>query len=227
MEENKITVSWDELNSRKVDTRLREQQGIARTRSYAQLDHAAASQVAMPPPPRNLWYNAFFYMTLFGLLGGLLAWSVGEAVHYTPTDKDAANELLQDLQRISVAREEGKFNDDQANKAALSVRDEGTDNRYFLVAIDPNRTAEQRQAEWAEMDKQEGSRQFIADLLAYGICGVMIAVCLAIAEPLVQRNWAGAVVNGSVGAMLGLVGGVVVASWLYRSETQTGPGTAW
>ena len=228
MDENKITVSWDELNSRKVDTRLREQQAMARTRSYAQLDAAAADQAAMPAAPRNLWYNAFFYMTVFGLLGGLLAWGVGEYVHYEPTDKVQAIGLLDDLQRISTARDLNKFSDVQAEKAARAVRAEGAGNRYFIVATDPSRTATWNAiADWAPLDREDASRQFIADLLAYGICGVMIAVCLAIAEPIVQRNWAGVIINGSVGAMLGLVGGVVVATWLYRSETANAPGTVW
>ena len=46
------------LNSRKVDTRLREQQAIAQ-RSYSQLDDSAA-RLAPPPTRRLLWYNAFF-----------------------------------------------------------------------------------------------------------------------------------------------------------------------
>ncbi|HEX4124236.1 MAG TPA: FHA domain-containing protein [Tepidisphaeraceae bacterium] len=226
MEENKITVSWDELNSRKVDTRLREQQAIARTRSYAQLDDSAA-RLAPPATHRLLWYNAFFYMTLFGLLGGLLAWSGGELLRFKPTDKADANKHLQDLQLIATAHDEGKFTDIQAARAAQAVRDDDSDNPYFQVATDPKLIKSQWQAQWAVMDRQEALHQFIADLLAYGLCGVLIAVCLAIAEPLVQRNWAGAIINGSVGAMLGLIGGVVVASWLYRSEIRDSTGTVW
>ena len=166
-------------------------------------------------------------MTLFGLLGGLLAWGGGELLRFKPTDKADANSHLQDLQRIATAHDEGKFSDDQAQKAAKAVRDDDTDNPYFQVATDPNLTQKQKADRWADMDKQESSHQFIADLLAYGLCGVLIAVCLAIAEPIVQRNWAGVIISGSVGAMLGLIGGVVVATLLYRSEIRDVSGTVW
>jgi hypothetical protein len=60
----------------------------------------------------------------------------------------------------------------------------------------------------------------IANILSFGVSGVMIAVFLAIAGPITERNIAGAVVSGSVGAALGLAGGIIVSLFvdkLYRA----------
>ncbi len=48
-------------------------------------------------------------------------------------------------------------------------------------------------------------------MLAYGVCGLWIAACLAVAEPLIGRNFPSVLVNGSVAALLGLLGGLVAA----------------
>jgi hypothetical protein len=45
---------------------------------------------------------------------------------------------------------------------------------------------------------------------------MLIAVCLSIAEPLVDRNFSGALVNGFVAAACGLIGGAVVSLFAKR-----------
>src|SRR5437762_3135267 len=80
----KIIVSWDDLNTRKVDTRLKEEAALARNRAYAKLE---ADEVTPQPSASassraagSVLYNAMVYMALFGLLGGLLAWGVAQVV---------------------------------------------------------------------------------------------------------------------------------------------------
>ena len=87
----------------------------------------------------------------------------------------------------------------------------------------PSPNAE-KQARSQQLDDRDRAKQFIADVLAYGVCGIMIAVCLAIAEPLTQRNYSGVVISGSVGAMLGLAGGVTVALFVSRLYRAAGVG---
>src|SRR5438067_216498 len=77
-----------------------------------------------------------------------------------------------------------------------------------------------------QLDARDRAKQLIADVLVYGLCGILIAVCLAVAEPVIQRNLAGAIVNGSVGAILGLIGGVVVALFVGRLNQAVGLGGA-
>ena len=79
----KISVSWDDLSSRKVDTRLKEQEALARNRAYAQLDaDAVTPQPSARSTSGNIFYNSAVYMALFGLVGGLLAWGVGQVLVY-------------------------------------------------------------------------------------------------------------------------------------------------
>ncbi len=83
----KITVSWDDLQSRKVDTRLKEQEALARNRAYAQLDaDAVTPQTAVAATSSgSIFYNAAVYMAIFGLLGGVFAWALGQVLVYKPT----------------------------------------------------------------------------------------------------------------------------------------------
>jgi hypothetical protein len=53
-------------------------------------------------------------------------------------------------------------------------------------------------------------------MMFYGIGGLFIAACLGMAESVVERNMKGAVIQGSVAAALGLVGGVVVSLFDQR-----------
>ncbi|HEX8911311.1 MAG TPA: FHA domain-containing protein, partial [Humisphaera sp.] len=57
----------------------------------------------------------------------------------------------------------------------------------------------------------ERTRAFIANLLAYGVRGLIIGCLLAIAVPLTENNIPATIINGSVGAALGLAGGVAAA----------------
>ena len=70
MDDNKITISWDELRTRQVEQRVSAMQAMRRNREYAQVTDAAPEE---PRKFKSLWYNAAVYVTIFGLLGGLFA----------------------------------------------------------------------------------------------------------------------------------------------------------
>ena len=77
-------------------------------------------------------------------------------------------------------------------------------------------TPEQRATQQSEIESRDQWKNFLADLLFYGVSGMTIAVCLAVAEPVTERNWRGVVINGSVAAVLGVVGGVVVSLFINQ-----------
>ena len=52
---------------------------------------------------------------------------------------------------------------------------------------------------------------------------MLIAACLAVAEPLTQRNFPSALTNGSVAALLGLLGGLTSAMFIYVLRRSAGP----
>src|SRR5215208_2865615 len=103
----KITVSWDDLQSRKVDTRLKEQEALARNRAYAQMDaDAVTPQPSAKAGRGNLFYNSVVYMSLFGLLGGLLAWGLKQVIVYKPAEQAKAIELMASIEKVKKAKEE-------------------------------------------------------------------------------------------------------------------------
>ena len=83
MDDNKITISWDELRTRQVEQRVSAMQAMRRNREYAQVTDAAPEE---PRKFKSLWYNAVVYMTAFGLLGGLLAWTCGTILRFKNSD---------------------------------------------------------------------------------------------------------------------------------------------
>src|SRR5437764_114709 len=116
MADEKITVSWDDLTSRKVERRLKEQDALARNRDYATI-----------------------------------------------------------------------------NEALLHQRETLREQRL------------------AEVLAQERLKTLIRNVLGYGLSGVLLALFLAIAIPVTERNGHAIVINGAAGAALGLIGGICVA----------------
>ena len=61
MSEKKITVTWDDLKTRKVDTRLKEQHAMARNRAYAKLDAESVPEATGPSRP-SIFHNSIVSM---------------------------------------------------------------------------------------------------------------------------------------------------------------------
>ena len=219
MAEGKIIITHEDLHSRRVENRLREQQAIARNRLYASLEEDALP-VATTKPTR-FWHGSAFIMAAFGLLGGLLAWCAslgfaallshggGKLIGYRPTAKADALALVKALNDIQVAQDASRYSPEQAKLAADEVRASGRENPYFAVATDSRLSDAQREVKVGELDDSARYGAFLVEVLRYGICGLMIAMCLAIAEPLSQRKFGQATRVGAVGAILGLIGGVI------------------
>ena len=220
MSKQPITISYDELNTRKVEQRVREQQAIARNRTYSQLDYAS---VPMTTPgldlKARLLHSTVFWLTCMGLLGGLLAWGLGATVQLKPREQQAA-ELLRGFIRIGNQQNAGIISPAQANASLELLRRQGKSNPYFVAATDANATPLQRMAAMRQIERQSKLKRFLANILSFGISGLVLALCLAVAEPLSERNYPAAARNGAIGAIVGLAGGLLVALFvdrLYRS----------
>src|SRR4051812_8958640 len=89
-----LTVSWDDLNTRKVEARLKEQDALSRNREYARMDESSLPQGT--PTQTSLlarvWRNSVFAMSVFGLIGGIVAWACGASIQFRAT-------LAQDAQQ--------------------------------------------------------------------------------------------------------------------------------
>ncbi len=80
-----------------------------------------------------------------------------------------------------------------------------------MVYLDERLNDAQKKLRIDAIEARNRGRAFISNVLAFGVSGMLIALALSIADPLVSRNIPSAIVNGSVGATLGIIGGIVVA----------------
>jgi hypothetical protein len=216
MSEEKISLTYDDLNHKKVERRLKEQEAISRTRKYSQME---ATELPKPAPDSrrtSILYNPIVSIALFGLLGGILAWGAGEILRLRPDPRIRAKELIGAVLQYERQANSGQISQQLKDSAVAVVEREGQDNPYFALYVNPNMTQEQKTAAWAELDKNDELRDFITNVVSYGVCGLMIALCLSIAEPIVDNNRTALVINGSVGAFLGLLGGVAAALVIDR-----------
>ncbi|HXE55791.1 MAG TPA: FHA domain-containing protein [Tepidisphaeraceae bacterium] len=217
MSNNPITISWDELKTRKVDQRLSEQQALGRNRAYAQLD-AEALPVATPTRG-SLLNHTIFCMVALGLFGGLLAWGCGFLVQVQSAEQQAT-ELLRGIHRIELQRDAGTISKQQADASIDLIRRQGYSNAYFAVLSNPLLSDQQRSTQLGEIQRRATLKRIAMHVLSFGLSGMLLALCLGIAEPLTERNLPALVRNGALGAGLGLIGGVVVSLFvdkLYRA----------
>lgn len=226
---DKLTISWDDVQSPQVDAKLKEQESKSREDAFTSPALSMSAHQLKSQQRTSIWYNTVFAMSFFGLLGGLLAWGAGEAIQlkslrpseYAAQINDARekwNSVL-DVKRRFAA---GVYDEAQAKRAIMALTDDASANPYFNILSNEKLTKEQQQAEIKRQDSNYDTKAFIAKVLAYGLCGMIIALCLSIAEPLLDRNMHSVMVNGAVGAMLGLFGGVIVSLFVDRLHAALG-----
>jgi hypothetical protein len=225
MVREKLTVTWDDVNSPDVDARLREQESKSREEAFTSPALSMNAQQLKTQQRTSIWYNTVFAMAFFGCVGGLLAWAAGELIQLKPMVRTQYLAQLGDAQEKWEAVEavQRRFNAGiidriraQAEVNLLQQAAEADANPYFSILAEQSLSPEQKRQ---QIEKQHGNydtKAFIAKVLAYGLIGMLIALALSVAEPLIDHNRHGAMVNGAVGAMLGLFGGVIVALFVDR-----------
>jgi hypothetical protein len=210
----KLTITIEDLNTPAVEARLKERELITRTQEHyetAQLPTATART-----PRFAFLYNSIVYMSLFGLLGGLLGWTFGEVMHFRPNPRMEARELIEARRQVEVARAGELLTAHEAELARKELDRTGARNPYYALHVDSSLTESRRNAEWRTLASRDEWTDFLANVVFYSLCGMTIAVCLGIAESAVDRNWQAAVTSGAVAAGVGLVGGVVVSLFVDR-----------
>lgn len=221
MADDKIQISWNDLKTSKVEKHVRQQQAMGRNRRYAQMkpEDLPDNQV-----PSTLWYNPIFLLAAFGFLGGLLAWSGGALLHLAPDrqrDADQAMSSIQDIRSLVRTTPNGPgITQQQADAAIQNIVVNTGDNLYLKIELEPEFTAQEKQDRIAALEKGDYWKNLITDIISFGLCGIFISISLSVAEPVIDRNQHAAVVNGSVGAVLGLAGGLaasVVVGRIYSA----------
>ena len=212
-DEQPVTITWDELNTRKVDTRVREEQAINRNRAYAQMD---AAKVQIDKQLKwDLLHNTLFFLVAFGVIGGFLAWTCGLLTQFRSSEQQALN-LYRGITRIEFQRQDHTLTDAEAEKSLEYLRRSGQSNLYFARLVDPKLSYDQRNANVVLLQRRAATKRFALNVVSFGLSGMLLAMCLGIAEPLSERNMPGTVRNGALGAAMGLLGGVVVSLFVDR-----------
>ncbi|MGA2443655.1 MAG: hypothetical protein ABSH08_22095, partial [Tepidisphaeraceae bacterium] len=169
--------------------------------------------VARAPSP--LWYNPIFLLTAFGLLGGLLAWSGGALMHLAPDRQRQAEQALasiDDIRKLVRTSPNGYgITPQQADDAIYNIILNAGDNPYLKIQMETSFTSQEKRERLDALEQADQWKNLIAHILGFGIAGVFISICLSVAEPVIDRNVHAAVINGSVGAALGLAGGLAAS----------------
>jgi hypothetical protein len=211
-----LSISWDDLHRPEIDDKIKKQEAIARS---------AESRPALPPShaeqksARSKWWlNTVVYMSFFGLLGGVMGWGLGTLLNFRPDAETRAKEAIDTRQVFVDARNAGRMTPEVAERAMATVSQYVGDNPYYKVWSDDSLSEADKSAKISEIEKRDAVKDFLANMMFYGASGMTIALCLGAAEALVTRNWPLAGLDGTIGAVLGLIGGVTVALFIGKVE---------
>ncbi len=196
MSDQKMKLSWDDLNSESVEEKIKQQQAIEETRKA--YESAPAPQALLRNQRTSIWYNTVFYMTLFGLVGGLCGWAIGELFHFRPDQLSEAKEFATSKWQIEDALTKGQIKKEQADFAIGEIEQNIGGNDYYKIEADRSLNEAERKDRERPLLERDAGRNFIANVLFYGICGLMIALTLGAADSIVSRNFQAAVINGAV-----------------------------
>jgi hypothetical protein len=223
MGEEKITISRDELYSPAVDARLKQQEARARAGQHYLLQ--GESPVLPAPAKRGwsrLWYNPVLATALFGLLGGLLAWGLGEiilrTVLHSQLRRDFAEmrKVMKEEEALFRRLQRGELNQVQFREAQEKLY--GEHARNPILAILTNKALKEHEQVMLvkALVEKEKPRMLLGEVLYLSVLGVCLACLLGVADSVLGRNWRAAIINGSVGILLGMIGGVVVSLFIER-----------
>ncbi len=220
MSDDKLKISWDDLSSDSVEKKLKEQQAVASTQ-----EHYQATNVAVPQRKRRFDFllSAVVYLSLFGAIGGLIGWGLGEVLRYRPDAQKEAIELISQYELVVTSMKKTQATPEEIERDTRTLRKAGDSNPYFRIYIDPTLSDQEKEERTIAQVRSDSERNFIASLIFFGVCGIAISVMLAIADAVIERNINGAIIYGSIAAVVGAVGGLVVAYVINIVQTQLIP----
>ncbi|MCS7032689.1 MAG: FHA domain-containing protein, partial [Phycisphaerae bacterium] len=130
--------------------------------------------------------------------------------------RSEARLVIADIETLKEQARLGELPAEVSRQSLQAILRDYASNPYVALYADNSLSPEQRDRRMQELDARDSLNNFIANVLFFGFSGMMIAVCLGMAEPLLERNFNRAAVNGVIGAVLGLGGGVAVALLIPR-----------
>ena len=227
-EPEKIRISLDDVNSREVDRQLHQQAAVARTTAHYQQQVAPSMpSMAGRRGSASIWYNTLVYMTLFGFLGGMVAWPVCEIVQQTT--KGPAEAFLQFLVKgdeIINSANAGEISETEAELRLDRLTESYQGNEFVALLTNESLSDAEKTLRVEQLREEQETIDFVGTILFCCAGGMVIAVFLCIADSVVSKNLRQAVINGSVGLCLGMLGGLVVGLFINKLYQAMGGGSA-
>lgn len=218
MEENKITVTLDEVNSSQVDDEIKRQSIAGRMAEHQEMIRQSSGE--MLGAKGGFFRKSIVYMTLFGLIFSILGWGFGEGVYKKIEQFDVflkvsdliEEKMLEDAKEYNLYRSGEEFHK-AVNERIVKAGEELPElkgNPYFRAEfVQPFMKDEESVKSGIVREVQAQKRNGV---LWHVLLSSLIAVGLSIAESCVSCNWQSALKNGLAGLLLGALGGLVM-SW--------------
>lgn len=211
MSRDPIKISRDDLMSQNVAGRLREQSTVRSTKEHYERAQVVAPEIAAVAGWRAWLLKSFVYLALFGLVGGAIGATAGDALVTRPDRSEEAATLMADLRKIDRAEQVGRYSATDATRARQRVREIGKQNVAFVEADRKEFgaaavAADDRALAIAAADDAAIATR--ANLIAFAAAGLLIAAALAAADSLIERDLRGASIDA---ALAGIGGGAIGA----------------
>lgn len=159
----------------------------------------------------NTRHNTMLYRVVFGLLGGLIAWSVGEAPQrWSRTSLDDFSAYQASAEQIYMAVQAGDLTSLEAVEATNKLNHAHAGNPYVKIINNWNFSQRQKAYRLERLRSEDQSRSRIGALAWFSVVGIILAIFVSSADSIAVRNTRRTAVNAAVGAACGCVGGFIV-----------------
>ena len=230
MGSDKLTLTREELYSDAVEDRLKKAAAFKNARDS--IARAASAPARPPVQRRNILYNQFVAMSLFGLIGGLLCWGCMAFAQYILPDAQAQAEVaLKSRSDIQLQRTFRHITDSRAKNALRTLDEEYAENPFYALGTKTGISDADREVMTNNLVRHEKVLSLVINLSLYSVCGVILASCMGIAQSLGCGRYQTAIVLASIGSLSGLLAGAValfgaaplagLVQWTARSATAT------
>ena len=231
MADDKIRISWDEVQNTSVDERLKQQAAITRaaqqTQQFVNAPPPTPTTFATPSASKSFLYNALFYMAVFGGIGGFFGWVGGELVELLlPNPRDEFQTVILVEDAILTLSRNGEITQVEAQNRLDRLYEQHRSNPYVAILLNRSLSETERDRQLQERREKDEKRRVIQQFLFFAMIAVPIAFWLSIGDQVMSRNWTGALVCGSVALTLGLLGGGVVSLFINKLYQALGGGNA-
>ncbi len=228
MSNQKMTITWNDVNSDQVDRLLQRQQALNEAHAHFVAQHAAARQSGQTlVRARGGWlYRGGIYMALFGLLGGLLAWAASEAFSTAvPNRYQEIQQVEQEQLALRLQMERGELLPMEAEARVQGLFERHADSPYISILRDETLDPAERQQRIQERLEQDRVVHYVHRLIWYSIVGVMLAIAVGCAEQIVSRNWRNAAVTAGVAMIVAVFGAALISLFINHIYEALGGGT--